>query len=119
MAYAVITHCRLVSEKLSFVWIVGSATLTIDTSRTVMKKAAPTSASAVHRLGSSSTWLIAVPPRGAWTWSSVPHSKLPCRLLLDGFEPLQVGRSWAPSDPPSAFRVHRSFRARANPIDST
>ena len=57
MAYAVITHCRLCSEKCSFVWIVGNATLTIETSRTVMKKAVPTKASAHHRLGSSSTWL--------------------------------------------------------------
>src|SRR2546422_4439602 len=86
MAYAVITHCRLVSEKLSFVWIVGSATLTIETSRTVMKKAAPTKASAFHRLGSSSTWLIASSSGAAGRGRSVPHSK-----LLGG---PSIGGSW-------------------------
>ena len=68
MEYAVITHCRFVSEKSSAVWIVGSATLVTVVSRTVMKKAAPTRASAIHRCGSSSFWLIAS-SWGAGTWA--------------------------------------------------
>jgi hypothetical protein len=52
IAYAVITHWRPVSEKWRLRPIEGSATLTIDTSSTVMKKATQTSASACQRLGS-------------------------------------------------------------------
>ena len=51
-AYAITTHWRLASEKWSFLPIVGSATLTIETSRIVMKNAVPTTASATQRLGS-------------------------------------------------------------------
>ena len=54
IAYAVITHCRLSREKWSALPIDGSATLTIDTSRTVMKNAAQTIASAFQRSGSGS-----------------------------------------------------------------
>ena len=54
IAYAVITHWRFDSEKWSDLPIEGSATLTIETSRTVMKKAAQTTASAFQRSGSSS-----------------------------------------------------------------
>jgi hypothetical protein len=53
IAYAVITHCRLSREKSSASPIDGSATFTIEMSRTVMKKAAHTSVSAFHRRGSA------------------------------------------------------------------
>src|SRR5437762_5726297 len=53
-AYAVTTHCRFPRVKWSFSPIVGSATLTIDTSRIVMKNAVPTTASAHQRRGSGS-----------------------------------------------------------------
>ena len=52
IAYAVITHCRFASEKCRDFPIEGSATLTIETSRTVMKNAAQTIASAFHLFGS-------------------------------------------------------------------
>ena len=48
--YAVITHCRLVSEKWRSVLIDGSATFTIATSRTTMNCAATTTASPSQRL---------------------------------------------------------------------
>ncbi len=53
IAYAVITHCRPVWEKWRLSPIDGSATLTIDTSSTVMKNATQTIASACQRLGST------------------------------------------------------------------
>src|SRR5215203_5862872 len=66
IAYALITHCRFSCEKSSASPIEGSATLTIETSRTVMKKATHTSARAFHRRGSgaeatmaSETYLVA------------------------------------------------------------
>src|SRR5581483_3174448 len=52
IAYAVITHCRPVTEKWRLRPIDGSATLTIETSSTVMKKATQTRASACQRRGS-------------------------------------------------------------------
>jgi hypothetical protein len=55
IAYAVRTHCRLLSETESDVLIDGSATLTIETSRIVMKKATQTRASACQRRGSELT----------------------------------------------------------------
>ena len=54
IAYAVMTHCRFSREKSSDLPIEGSATLTIETSRIVMKNAAQTTASAFQRCGSSS-----------------------------------------------------------------
>ncbi len=53
IAYAVITHCRSSREKWSDRPIDGSATFTIETSSTVMKKAAQTIASAFQRFGSA------------------------------------------------------------------
>ena len=52
IAYMVITHCRLSLVKFRARPIEGSATLTIETSRIVMKKAAQTSPSAFQRRGS-------------------------------------------------------------------
>src|SRR2546423_13665135 len=46
------THCRLSREKWSAVPIEGRATFTMETSSTVRKKAAQTSASAFQRRGS-------------------------------------------------------------------
>ena len=54
IAYAVTTHCRLSREKCRERPIDGSATLTIETSSTVMKNAAQTTASAFQRIGSGS-----------------------------------------------------------------
>ena len=51
-AYAVTTHWMPVFEKCSELWIEGSATVTIDTSSTVMKNATQITASARHRRGS-------------------------------------------------------------------
>ena len=48
------THCRLSREKCSDLPIDGSATLTIETSRIVMKNAAQTTVSAFQRSGSAS-----------------------------------------------------------------
>src|SRR5215218_9233492 len=62
IAYAVITHWRLSREKSSASPIDGRATFTIDTSRTVMKKAAQTSASAFQRRGSGVVVATASPP---------------------------------------------------------
>ena len=50
-------------EKWSFSAMVGSATLTIETSRIVMKKAAPTTASASQRRGSGAGTAKGEPPR--------------------------------------------------------
>src|SRR5436190_1651639 len=52
IVYEVITHCRSFSATFSAVLIEGSATLTIETSSTVMKNATQTSASACQRCGS-------------------------------------------------------------------
>src|ERR671927_706020 len=49
IAYAVITHCTVSSAMFRSLWIDGIATLTIATSSTVMKKAAPTTASVNQR----------------------------------------------------------------------
>ena len=62
IAYAVITHCRLSRVKCSDVPIEGRATLTIETSRIVMKKAAQTTVSAFQRSGSA---CIEKPPLGS------------------------------------------------------
>ena len=59
IAYAVITHCRPVGEKWRLWPIEGSATLTIETSSTVMKNATQTSASACQRLGSGAAVAVA------------------------------------------------------------
>ena len=59
IAYAVITHCRPVWEKWRLWPIDGSATLTIETSSTVMKNATQTSASACQRLGSGAAFAVA------------------------------------------------------------
>ena len=59
IAYAVITHWRFVSEKWSERPIEGNATFTIETSRTVMKNAAHTIASAFHLFGSGMRRLLA------------------------------------------------------------
>ena len=53
IAYAISTHCRFESETFSDVLIDGNATLTIETSRIVMKNATQTSASACQRRGSA------------------------------------------------------------------
>ena len=52
IVYAVMTHWRSFSATVSAVLIDGSATLTIETSRTVMNIATQTSASACQRRGS-------------------------------------------------------------------
>ena len=52
IVYAVITHWRSFSATFSEVLIDGSATLTIETSSTVMNIATQTSASASQRRGS-------------------------------------------------------------------
>ena len=54
IVYAISTHCSVFSETCSDVLIDGSATLTIETSSTVMKNATQTSASACQRRGSCS-----------------------------------------------------------------
>ena len=51
MAYAVMTHCRFACEKLRALAIDGRATLTIETSRIVMKKAVATTARMRQRCG--------------------------------------------------------------------
>ena len=48
IAYAVITHCTVDSAMFRSFWIDGIATLTIATSRIVMKNAAPTTARTSH-----------------------------------------------------------------------
>src|SRR5215471_5772626 len=52
IVYAVITHCSPLAEKCSEREIDGSATVTIETSSTVMKNATQTTASASQRRGS-------------------------------------------------------------------
>src|SRR5439155_26370451 len=52
IVYAMSTHCSVFSDTFSDVLIDGSATLTIETSRTVMNIATQTSASACQRCGS-------------------------------------------------------------------
>ena len=54
IVYAISTHCSECSDTCSDVLIDGSATLTIDTSSTVMNIATQTSASACQRRGSCS-----------------------------------------------------------------
>ena len=54
IVYAISTHWRLLSDTCSEFLIVGSATVTIVPSRTVMKNATHTSASASQRRGSGS-----------------------------------------------------------------
>jgi hypothetical protein len=94
IVYAVITHCSPLAEKWSAREIEGSATVTIETSRTVMKYATQTMARTSQRRPS---WAEAVsfmsssdpvetdqagcrrPRRG--TWSRVSSLSL---LLLDG-----------------------------------
>jgi hypothetical protein len=51
-AYALTTHSRPDVEKWRLFWIDGSATFTIDTSRTTIRYATPSTASACQRLGS-------------------------------------------------------------------
>jgi len=51
-AYALSTHCRFDCEKFRSLWIDGSATLTIETSRMTMKNAEQRRASAHQRFGS-------------------------------------------------------------------
>jgi hypothetical protein len=59
IAYAVITHCRLSSEKWRSLLIAGSATFTMATSRMTMNCAATITASASHRLVSCWPWIEA------------------------------------------------------------
>ena len=54
IVYAISTHCSVLSDTCSEVLIEGSATVTIVPSRTVMKNATQTSASACQRRGSGS-----------------------------------------------------------------
>jgi hypothetical protein len=54
IVYAIRTHCNVLSDTWSEFLIDGSATLTIETSRIVMKNATQTSASACQRCGSGS-----------------------------------------------------------------
>src|SRR6476620_3072061 len=68
IVYAVITHCSPLAEKWSDREIDGSATVTIDTSRTVMKYATQTMVSTSQRRASG-----AVPP--------VPKAAWPSRLF--------------------------------------
>src|SRR4051812_1905315 len=74
IAYAVITHCRLSREKSSDSPIDGSATLTIETSSTVMKNAAHTTASAFQRCGSTSA--ISSPPDALYRGRTRPTAIL-------------------------------------------
>src|SRR5215213_10108412 len=53
------THCRFSCEKSSASPIEGSATFTMETSRTVMKKATQTSARAFQRRGSGAVATMA------------------------------------------------------------
>jgi hypothetical protein len=53
--YAVTIHWSVLREISRSCWIVGSATFTIATSRTTMKNATQTSASACQRRGSGTT----------------------------------------------------------------
>jgi len=60
-AYPLTIHSRLEDEKWRLFWIDGSATLTIDTSRTTIRYATPSTASACQRLGSGAVvevWLL-------------------------------------------------------------
>ena len=52
IVYAINTHCRVLSDTSNELLIDGNATLTIETSRIVMKNATHTSASACQRRGS-------------------------------------------------------------------
>src|SRR3954469_16379953 len=87
IAYAVITHWRLSREKSSASPIDGSATFTIETSRTVMKKAAHTSASAFQRRGSGVVVATASPPSlvfaspNAAAADPIPRGR--CRLVAE------------------------------------
>ena len=65
IAYAVMTHCRLSFEAWSERPIDGNATLTIETSRIVMKNATQTSARARQRRGSGVVLTIREPNAAA------------------------------------------------------
>ena len=72
IVYAVMTHWRSFSATFSAVLIDGSATLTIETSSTVMNIATQTSASACQRLGSG--WYIRL-LSGGYGASNVPAAR--------------------------------------------
>ena len=76
--YAIRTHCSVFSETCSDVLIDGSATLTIETSSTVMKNATQTSASACQRRGSGSM-LGSITQRGGASRHSPDAARSRCR----------------------------------------
>ncbi|SRR6266536_6684078 len=89
-------HCRLSWVKWSFSPIVGNATFTIETSRTVIKNAAPTTARVLQRFGSSAgAFMVDLPAACAAlvglkplrVMSQVPAhekgSRADCRALVD------------------------------------
>jgi hypothetical protein len=113
IAYAVITHWRLSREKSSASPIDGSATFTIETSRTVMKKAAQTSASAFQRRGSGVVVAMASPP------SLVSRPQRGCGRSYSGRETMRCGRQTPPlrctlhGVAGFVLRTARGFRLRA------
>src|SRR5829696_3183088 len=129
IAYAVMTHWRLSREKSSASPIDGSATFTIETSRTVMKKAAHTSASAFQRRGSgvvvataSPPSLVSPPQRG---WRESYSARETCLVAevapagedhrraggADGLDHLAVALRAAGLDQRRDARVERELRA--------